>query len=231
MKKKTVLWILGVVVVVGLTTLGGTMAAKNASTKQDEMSSESVIKTNALQISLAQNLESDTLYLNQPMNLTYTIENKNDLVDADGQPVETYDSYVRLVLHKTWGFESSDIMVECVDNDGNTNDDWYVKYANRSESGEVYEGMDEDTIYIYYLPMLKKGASANCKLRVTVKGDVSATYSKDCMVSFDATADAVQALVAEKAIPSEWGVFVNIDEENGAITEITSTPGKSSSEK
>ncbi len=249
MKKKALFIALAGVIVLGVSIVGGTMAARNASTKNDSMTSEGVITTNSLEIDLRQDNPNNKINLNSPVEITYTISNaENDS--------ESYDRFARLVIDKEFGFDTSAIEVLPV---GANASDWvvvdpyknYAKIANKynglvnvteDESlkntykelatyyGELaskttaIEGMSEGYIYIYYRNMLGKDDEAVCQLQVVFTGDASAKYTDDSQITINATADAVQAVAAQKAIPSEWGMYVELNNEGTQIVTISETP-------
>lgn len=217
MKKKTMLIaLIGAVVVVAGATVG-TRAAMNASTKNDAQTGESVLQTNLLSISLSDNTEDKEIYLNQPMNLSYQISNKGD-----------YDTYVRLVLHKTWGFESSNIEVAAMDPEH-----WIVIDPTlKPNSNERYEGVEQDCIYVYYTGVVSAVGNAsigsvndiNCDLKIKVSGSDSAMYNDQSIVDFEASVDAIQVVGAAKAIPSEWGMYVTFGDDEKTIKTISASP-------
>lgn len=250
MKKKTLFIALAGVIVLGISIVGGTMAARNASTKNDSMTSEGVITTNSLEIDLKQDNPNQTINLNSPVEVTYTISN------AESDDSDVYDRFARLVIEKDFGFDTSAIEVMPI---GENAADWVVvdPYKNYSKISNKYESlsgitedenlkkvymelaeyyklvasnttalndMSEDYIYIYYKNMLGKNDSAVCHLQVVFTGSSNATYSTDSQITINATADAVQAIAAEKAIPSEWGMFVELSEDGNQILKISETP-------
>ena len=218
MKTKIVLLALAGVAIVSLVTIGGTRAAMNASTKKDAQTGESVLQTNLLSISLEEDTaESKEIYLNQPMKLSYHITNDGD-----------YDTYVRLVLHKTWGFESSYIEVTCEDSN------WKVIDPSvNPETGEHYDGVEQDCIYVYYTGVVSaadksqsytSGGTVDCNLSVKVCGSETAMFQEGTSVDFEASVDAIQTVGASKAIPSEWGMYVVFEDDEKTIKSISTTP-------
>lgn len=217
MKKKIVLIVLTAVVAVGVLTVGGTLASRNATTEGKNQTGESVIKTDALVLKLEDHSDKNKeVCLNEPIHLSYQVTNGSDQAASD------YDCFTRLVLHKTWGFEGSDLEVKLV---GDSADKWQVMDPLEGVDPAVREqmGIDEDCIYLYYKSMLAKGQSVTCDIDVLVKGSYSTDY-KDASIVFEASAQSVQAFGADKAIPSEWGVYVALDQEGKSILGLSKEP-------
>lgn len=250
MKKKAIIIALAGTIVLGASIVGGTMAARNVSTEDNATTSEGVIRTNSLEIKMDQQVESETIHLNDPVEITYTISN------ATEESEEACDRFVRIKINKEFGYDTSSVEVLPI---GENAADWvvidplknYEKIANKYESlarveeveavkgvyeslAEYYqsvasrevaiEGVPEQYIYVYYKNSLTPNEEATCNLQVVFTGSPEAEYSADSQIIIDATADAVQAVAASKAIPSEWGMFVELSEDGKEILSISETP-------
>lgn len=248
MKKRVLLIALIGVTLIGGSIVGGTLAARNASTKDNAMTSEGTITTNDLQISLLQDVEKKQIYVNQPVEVKYTVvANENN----------GYDCFTRLMIEKGSEYQDSALEVLPI---GENASDWiiidpfknYTKIADKyqdmavidAEHSEMYQslsvqyrelaeryanldlsGFSEDYIYLYYRNSLSKGESAECNLQVVFTADhKNINYSEQNTIAIDATADAVQTYAAADAIASEWGMFAEINSDNTRINCISDTP-------
>lgn len=209
-KKLTLMCVAGVLVMTAI--IGGTLAGFNTATENKGVTN---ITVKALSIDLLGTADGDLAEVSgvkaKPggeMELIKNIKN-----DVDGG----YTLYTRVTIDKKWSDDtldaskihlyvgSGDSKVELTA--GTTVNGWIVWYS------------DAEQVVMYYTKPLEQGQeSTNLMETLSFDADMDNAYAgKEAQISF--SADAVQTIMAEDSIPSEWGVYPVFDE-NGIITAI-----------
>lgn len=214
MKKKMIL--MGVAAVLVLSAMiGGTLAGFNTQSEQGR--TDIVVKALSIDL-LGADVAFDSTEIASVMpggavDMPYNV--KNDIEDS-------YDLYTRVTIYKYWENRELDASkihlymtdaggekIEITDSGimGQTVNNWIVFYN------------DEEQVVLYYTqPLAEEAETLNVMDILAVDASVTNAYA-DQKVLLEIRADAVQKAVAEKAIPSEWGVYPIFDE-NGVLTMI-----------
>lgn len=211
MKKKIVLMSIAAVLVL-TAIIGGTLAGFQTETAEQGTTD---ITTKSLGIELvdgevpmAAGIEEAKVGMpGDEIEMPYNIV--NDIPDG-------YELYTRVTIYKYWDSENNELDPEMIQlrvqgeelTEGMVVNDWIVWYA------------DEEQVIAYYTKPLATGeATSNIVDTLYIAPEINNDYTGET-VMLEIKADAVQAAVAKDgSIPSEWGVFVDIDE-NGVITKI-----------
>lgn len=215
MKKKLILMcVAGVLVMTAI--IGGTLAGFNTAAENPAVSN---ISTKELGISLEGGsmpeakgaLAVEKLHGNVPGSqeeLVYYIRNNAE---------KGYTLYTRITIDKKWAnpeLDPSKIHLYMGDVEdpveltaGQTVNDWIIWYS------------DEEQVIMYYTKPMEPGDETTDLIDlVGFDADMNNEYT-DSEVLLTFTADAVQTIAAEDAMPSEWGVYP-VFGTDGIITSI-----------
>ena len=215
MKKKLILMcIAGALVMTAV--IGGTLAGFNTSTENKGVTN---ITVNSLGIEmLGDSDEADAKADADVQDVKVvpggdTVIQHNIVNNVEGG----YDLYTRVTIDKKWedgSLDSEKIRVYAGEGDskqellaGTNVSDWIVWYT------------DAEQIIMYYTKPLAYGeATTNFIDSISFDADMKNEYA-DAKMELNFSADAVQVIVAEDSIPSEWGVYP-VFNGNGEITAI-----------
>lgn len=247
MRKRVLIFALTGLLVVGAGIVGGTRAARNVSTKDNSMTSEGVITTNDLQIDLEQEVLNDRIYANQPVEVTYTVcSNEGNGYDCFTRllvekETEFSDSVIEIVpvgvnagdwivVDPLKNYEKIAVKYQNLASMDDANSELYrnlaAEYSELAEQYQTYDqtGLSEDYIYLYYRKGLSSGERVACNLQLVFSTKAGIDYSTNPTFDIDVKAEAVQTFAAEAAIPSEWGMFVELNGDGNEIVRISDLP-------
>lgn len=214
-KKKIVL--MSVAAVLAMTAIiGGTLAGFNTQSEQGKTD----ITTKALGIALTEGTAkvADSYMPGEPVEMQYFVTH-----DVE----EGYDLYTRVTIYKHWeDLENTELrgdVIHLYAKDAAKGD---VELSVNSENGETVrindwfvQYADEEQIILYYAKPLAPGESTGNVMDFLVIDEKTGNAYADRNAIIEIKADAVQMIAAESAIPSEWGVYPEFDE-NGNIVSI-----------
>lgn len=210
MKRKLILMCAAGTLVMA-TMIGGTLADFNTSTGNKGISN---ITVKELGIGMKSKTASEQIGQNGSDDIAVVPGGEVEVSHSIVNDVpEGYELYTRVTIDKKWksdALDSSKIHLYAQDTElvaGATVNGWIVWYA------------DEEQVVMYYTKPLKAGEeTANLIDTVKFDADMGNAYV-GAKIELDFSADAVQRIAAEDSIPSEWGVYPEI-EADGTIRAI-----------
>jgi len=198
--KKRALLLSAAAILVLVAVIGGTLASFSTGSEKGT----ATIELQDVKVALAANPKEDikaTLDIEgglpgQERDLSvYSVSNDLD---------NGYDIYTKVVIDKQW--EGEDLNAEyihlflgetelCADSVNSTVNGWIVQYA------------DDEQIVLYYSEKLNPTQKTTDFVTKAVLDAKMDNQYADKTANITVTVSAVQAEVAEKAMPSEWGVY------------------------
>lgn len=206
MKKKYIL--MGVAAaLIATTIIGGSLAAFQADGNVQQN-----INTRSLSIALSEDdkavrgeFSPETAMPGSDMEKSITIENTADT------PL-----YARVTIRKYWASRSEE--GDGLNKEYGMGADKIVLDINGDEWYEDTAAKDEETSVYYYRMPLEAGASVEMLESLKIDENLDNSYT-DKGIGLDVEVDAIQAMGAQNAMLSEWGVWADISKD-GYITAI-----------
>jgi len=214
-KKKAILVSLAVVLLAAA-VIGQTYASFNTESE----AGTTTINLEDLKVALAASVD-DT-------NSTYFIENglPGQEKEVSNFKVENalkenaYDLYTRVIIDKQWSGSSKDVLDAGKIVLYNGTDPLDSTSVGKNINGWIVAEADAEHIVLYYNDVLApEEVTSDFITKVAFDKDMNNDYANK-EASIVVNVYAVQKVAADKAMPSEWGVYPEFDE-NGVIISIT----------